>query len=186
MIDFVEKNAKKYPVLAMANTSNVGLLGHSYGGMTTVYNSHSRSDSRIKAAFNLHPCPCTALESFDKNACNDMNIDIPVAYATGSLDNVCSQLDVLNYFTKTKQKQKFFWNMLDIIHQDPEYEPPTYGHWDAWVGMFFNCHLKLDTKGCQYIDSNSLPDTLHEAAKFYVNEEGVEQFFSPLHPSPYH
>jgi hypothetical protein len=186
MIDFVEKNAKKYPVLAMANTSNVGLLGHSYGGMTTVYNSHARKDSRIKAAFNLHPCPCTVLESFDKSACNDMNIDIPVAYATGSLDNVCSQIDVLNYFTKTKQKQKFFWNMLDIIHQDAEYDPPKYGHWDAWVGMFFNCHLKLDQKGCQYIDSNSLPDTLHAAAKFYVNREGVEQFFSPLHPSPYH
>ena len=108
MIDFVAKNGDKYPVLKNANTSNVGLMGHSYGGMTNVFNAQ-RQDSRIKAAFHLHPCPCEALESFDHGACGDMHVDIPVAYATGSLDNVCSQVGVLDYHTHTKtSKPKFF------------------------------------------------------------------------------
>ena len=76
--------------------------------------------------------------------------------------------------------------MLDIVHQDCEYDPPIGAHWDAWVGQFFDCYLKFDEKACEYMDSNSLPDTIYKAEKWLVSLQGVKQFFSPLHPSPYH
>ena len=83
----------------MANGTNGGIAGHSYGGMATVISARDPG-SNIHAAFALHPCPC--FEGAPPVGCPaQFTIDIPIYFVTGTLDTICLPTYVKADYTKT-------------------------------------------------------------------------------------
>ena len=188
MLDFAEAMRKQGDLLfSMANTTNVGLAGHSYGGMATATNTR-KNDPRVRAAWHLNPCPCSAIVEGggDKNACKAAAIGVPVVYSTSSGDNVCDQVQVYDHFHCAKAKTKFFANADKFVHQDPEYPAPQGGHWNGFVGKFFRCYLSGESAACGYMDSQTQSDTLCKAYPMLVGTYGKTQCFTPSNPDPYH
>eukprot|EP00937_MAST-01D_sp_MAST-1D-sp2_P007109 g7109.t1 len=127
MLDFAQQqHAAGDAIFGMANVTNMGLAGHSYGGMATAANVR-RNDPRVKAAWHLNPCPCSAIAEagIDKDACKAAKVGVPVGYSTSSGDTVCDQLQVYDHFHCAQADTKYFANALNFVHQDPEYDRGT-------------------------------------------------------------
>ena len=105
------------PLLRMADTSRLGVAGHSWGGIATIISALSNRPE-VKAAFALHPCPCATSASVH-GLCKDLSFRIPIAYFTGSADTVCNPGQVEAYYDRSTGANKAIANLKGINHQNP-------------------------------------------------------------------
>jgi len=68
-----------HPALKSADFSNIGVFGHSMGGMATLASATS-SQHGVKAAVSMHPC---------KFVLEGPNIHVPIMLTAGSADTTC-------------------------------------------------------------------------------------------------
>jgi dienelactone hydrolase len=115
VIDAVKHSSNS--ILKMADTSKVGVAGHSWGAIATLVSALANR-KEVKAAFSLHPCPCATSASIH-GLCGNLDFYIPVAYITGTADSVCSPSQVESYYTRSKGSNKAIANIKGINHQNP-------------------------------------------------------------------
>ena len=165
------------PAYRKANTSNVGIMGHSMGGIATVTNTRT-TDPRVRAAFALHPCPKAKAGV----------VRIPAAFVTGSKDTTCSQHEVFEYYAAASNTTPhppdpplYFANMKGLGHMDGQ------NAWTTHVGEFFRCYLLGDAHGCSFLEQQTGPraaaanETLCSFRPMAL-DKGTRQCFTPHHP----
>jgi dienelactone hydrolase len=138
----------KYPFVALANATNAGISGHSYGGMATVISARDPGP-HIRAAWALHPCPCH--EAYTDCPAT-FEISLPIFFTTGTLDTICPSPFVLDDYNKASgSPRKGYADMSGIMHTECMNAPLGRGNsdrWAAYMGAFFRCHLLADQSGC--------------------------------------
>jgi dienelactone hydrolase len=105
----------------MADTSKVGVAGHSWGAIATLVSALANK-KEVKAAFSLHPCPCATSGSVH-GLCGNLDFKVPIAYITGTADSVCSPSQVESYYSRSKGANKAIANLKvrkreDVVRED--------------------------------------------------------------------
>ena len=101
VIDAVRRGAN--PLFALADTSKVGLSGHSYGADASLYNA-KKDRPEVAAIWSMHPCDGVEFPGI----LGPIKTNVPVALSTGTLDTVCIPFGVAD-----------FYNRLEARHQPP-------------------------------------------------------------------
>jgi len=139
VIDVVRAGASSSPLWALANTSTVGLAGHSYGADASLVSGKVRR-ADVGAIWSMHPCPAPELGG---------KIDVgraAIAVNTGTLDTVCNPYGVLDYYNHLVAPSRFYFSLDFATHLEIENGYPE--RFNAYVPRFFDCHLRGDTDAC--------------------------------------
>lgn len=134
------------PYYQRLDTSAIGQLGHSYGGMSTCM---SASDPRYKALATI--CGTRALSG----------VHTPMLFFCGGRDSTVSCSGVRDTFLTVTDQPAFFLNELDADHGSWVYEGPDGVSLSA-AAAWFRIHLMNDTAnrgyfygdGCSFCTDN--------------------------------
>lgn len=116
------------------DTTSIGQLGHSYGGMSTCM---SASDPRYKALATI--CGTRALSG----------VHTPMLFFCGGKDSVVSCSSVRNTFLSVTDQPAFFLNERDADHGSWVYQGPGGVSLSA-AAAWFRVHLMNDTANRKY------------------------------------
>ena len=130
------------PLFKLANTTSVGIAGHSYGADSTLFGLKAKR-SEVAAAWSFNPCPAfpffPALEG-------PINSAAPVAVTTGTFDTVCNPYGVLDYYNRINAPSKFYFSLDFATHTEIEDANPQ--RFNGYVGHFFDCHIRGAADSC--------------------------------------
>jgi predicted dienelactone hydrolase len=143
-IDAAKGHPDLHPALANADFTNVGVFGHSMGGMSTVLAAGSDGKGyNIKAAVPMHPCWELGLSG--------ASVDVPILFTAGSADSVCEDGCAYNLYNQVK-KDKVFWDQQGATHFDPCDSGPR--HEISAISDFLTC--KLRNEGCDKVTGKAI------------------------------
>jgi len=123
----------------LANTTRVGLAGHSYGAEATLLSGIARRGD-VGAMWSMNPCQTPALTG------KELRLDAPLALDTGTLDSVCDPYGVLAYYNQARAPSKFYFSLDGATHLEMENGYPQ--RFNKYVPEFFDCHLRGDPDAC--------------------------------------
>ena len=126
------------PLFKLANTSSVGIAGHSYGGDASLVSGLARRGD-VGAIWSMNPCPSPLL-------LGTLDVGAPLAVNTGTLDTVCNPYGVLGYYNAAKASSKFYFSLNLATHLELENGYPE--RFNPYVPHFFDCHLRGDSDAC--------------------------------------
>jgi hypothetical protein len=148
----------------MADTTNVGLAGHSWGGIAAII-AAGQNRKEVKGVYSLHPCPCLQSGSMS-GLCGKVKTNVPIGYFTGTADSVCYPPSVYSYYQRTSAPNKVYASMNGITHFNPYNSDPTGDLEGPYVGSFFRCWLNKDQAGCDAVYGNSKNSLCNEYSMF--------------------
>jgi len=131
-ISAAKNHPELHPALKNADLTNVGVFGHSMGGMATI-NSAQASGYNIKAAVALHNCLQLGLTG--------SGIKVPILFTAGSVDSICQDGCAYSIYNQVPAGQhKVFFDISGTTHM----EPTNIGgnREDQAVALWFQCYLK--------------------------------------------
>lgn len=135
-LDWIVEQAKdpSSPYFGRLDTSNIGQLGHSFGGMSTCM---SASEPRYKALATV--CGTRELSG----------VHTPMLFYCGGRDSTVSCSSVRNTFLTVKDQPAFFLNERDADHGSWVYQG-TKGVSLSSLAAWFRVHLMGDTANRKY------------------------------------
>jgi len=155
-----------HPALKSADFSQVGVFGHSMGGVSTI-SSAAASGYGIKAAASMHPCWQPALHG--------VKVNVPILFTAGSADVICEDGCAYNQYKQVPNSNvKVFFDVAGTSHFEPTL--PKKGSEVEAIALFFACHLRQEQ--CEKVNGNAICAQVTKGQKMYSCEVGP----SPLAP----
>lgn len=127
------------PLFKLANTTHVGIAGHSYGADSTLLNLKKQREE-VKAAWSFNPCQGVP------GLIGPIQGTAAVAVTTGTVDTVCNPYGVLSFYNMLQAPSKLYFSLQLATHLEIEDGYPQRPN--AYVGHFFDCHVKGVNDSC--------------------------------------
>lgn len=144
-----------HPALANADLENVGVFGHSQGGMSTTTAAGVTGYNMV--AVPMHSCMELGLTG--------AKIDVPVMFTAGSADTVCQDGCAYTLWKEVKQ-DKVFWDLKGASHFDPCDSGPR--HEIQAVSDFLSCYLRSEQ--CDKVQGSAICSNLPAGSSLYTCE----------------
>lgn len=138
-ISACKANTSLHPGLAHATFENVGVFGHSMGGMSTLACAGGSSlgiepaDYGIAAAVSMHTCQDYLLD-------RGGNVSVPILFTAGDADKICADGCAKKFYDSVTYTHKAFLDIANAEHSDPTNMGQN--REDQAVALYLSCHLK--------------------------------------------